>query len=241
MPATHASRTRTQTCAKARTPWQGHAVTGLAALLIAAAATTSTAMPAGPNGKAVVRTAGDAGDAGDADVQRARRLSWNDVVSYGSRAVSNLEKDINGGDNDVMNGLASAGKAGTHWLSGAVNDVKTFNLPGYGKHCGKDNNHNDNVAAIDPVDKACQFHDTCTSTDYDDRSPRFKRNFDRRFVADWGSKTGKNYGSCSCEKQSRFWAASASCNGLGWFRSWHCEINKALVVAFFEANVQAMC
>ena len=185
----------------------------------------------------------------DAGAQRARRLG----VGWFKQAGTNLVNDWNGGNNAATNSVSQAGNnlvndwnggnnAATNWLSGAFNDVKTFNLPGYGKHCGKDNNDEDDVAAIDPVDKACQFHDTCTKTNYWEKSERFDQNFKHSGVTNWGSKTGKNYGSCSCEKQSLRLATTASCTGVGWWgRRWQCAINKELVVAFFEANVKAMC
>jgi len=222
-------------------------VTGLAALLIAAAATTSTAMPAGY-----------VGDARNADSQRARRLSlslpsvpWDDLASVDPKDfVSNLEKDIkngvagagkaveslaSGAANDAKNGVVSAGEAVKSWASGAMN----ANLPFYGKHCGKDSNNPDRVAAIDPLDKACQLHDTCTRTNYDQRSERFKQTF--AGVVDWGSRTGKIQGSCLCEMQSLMWAVAASCRGLPWYRRFRCEMSKTAVIAFFGNNVQVVC
>lgn len=177
------------------------------------------------------------GDAANSGIQAGNHLV-NEAKQAGkaahnsvSQAGNNLAKDWNGGNNAFIN-----------WWSGAANDVTTFNLPGYGKHCGKDNNNDDDVAAIDPVDKACQFHDTCTKTNYWEKSPKFVENFKHSGVTDWGPATRKNYGSCSCEKQSLRLATFASCTGVGWWgRRWQCAINKELVVAFFEANVKAMC
>lgn len=146
----------------------------------------------------------------------------DDVVSVSAGAVSNgqnVAKDLNDKLNEDMEEMIKHAR--------------------YGNHCGKDDNDNDDVEFIDPLDKACMFHDTCTSTNYADRSQIFKDNFPT--VDNWIAKTGKNYGSCSCEKQSLELANEASCKvHRGWFRRWHCEFNKSIVVKYFKFSVASL-